>query len=97
MFWAVPAIGVGFMTIIEMLGQSGMMSVIGMGIVFSFLIVLIAAVSVAGKLIQILGLDKGREAQAKPIGRGSSNGEPNQQAVIAAIGAAVTRYQKDNA
>jgi oxaloacetate decarboxylase gamma subunit len=85
---------IGSMTIAQMLGQSGMMAVIGMGIVFSFLVLLIIAVSLTGKIIHALGLDK--DVQAVPAGRGPSPAAVNQTAVVAAIGAAVTQYQKDN-
>jgi oxaloacetate decarboxylase gamma subunit len=83
-----------FMTIAEMLGQSGMMAVIGMGIVFAFLIILVFIVSLTGKIIHALGLDK--DVQAGPVGRGPSPAAVNQTAVVAAIGAAVTQYQKDH-
>jgi oxaloacetate decarboxylase gamma subunit len=82
------------MTIAEMLGQSGMMAIIGMGIVFAFLIILIFVVSLTGKIIHALGLDK--DIQAGPVGRGPSPASVNQTAVVAAIGAAVTQYQKDH-
>jgi oxaloacetate decarboxylase gamma subunit len=81
------------MTIAQMLGQSGMMSVIGMGIVFSFLIVLVIVVTLTGKFIRTLGLDK--DSQAEAAGRGTS--AVNQSAIVAAIGAAVTQYRKDKA
>ncbi|MDR0638089.1 MAG: OadG family protein [Spirochaetaceae bacterium] len=83
------------MTIVEMIGQSGKMAVIGMGIVFSFLIILIVTVSLVGKVIQLMGLDKDG-AEAKSPGRGPSAGAASQAAVVAAIGAAVTQFQKDN-
>jgi oxaloacetate decarboxylase gamma subunit len=82
------------MTIAEMLGQSGMMAVIGMGIVFLFLIILIIAVSLTGKIIHALGLDK--DVQAETAKRGPLPATVNQTAVVAAIGAAVTQYQKDH-
>ena len=83
------------MTIVEMLGQSGKMAVIGMGIVFSFLIILIVTVTLVGKVIQSMGLDKAG-AQVKVAGRGPATGAASQAAVVAAIGAAVTQFQKDN-
>jgi oxaloacetate decarboxylase gamma subunit len=82
------------MRITEMLNQSGMMAIIGMGIVFSFLAILIFTVSMIGRLIQSLGLDK--ETQVKITG-GPLTGTANLQAVVAAIGAAVSQYQKDKA
>jgi oxaloacetate decarboxylase gamma subunit len=83
------------MTIAEMFEQSGMMTVIGMGIVFTFLVVLVIAVSLMGKIIRSLGLDK--DVQAPATGRGPSVGAVAQTAVVAAIGAAVSQYRKDNA
>jgi oxaloacetate decarboxylase gamma subunit len=84
------------MTIAQMLGQSGMMAAIGMGIVFSFLIVLVIVVTLTGKFIQTLGLDK--DSQAEVAGRGKSVAAAvNQSAIVAAIGVAVTQYQKDEA
>jgi oxaloacetate decarboxylase gamma subunit len=83
-----------FMRITEMLGQSGMMAIIGMGIVFSFLAILVFTVLMAGRLIQSLGLDK--ETKVKTSG-GPLTGTANQQAIVAAIGAAVSQYRKDKA
>jgi oxaloacetate decarboxylase gamma subunit len=83
------------MTIAEMLGQSGKMAVIGMGIVFSFLVILIVTVTLAGKVIRSLGLDKDG-TEIKSPGRGPSVGAASQAAVVAAIGAAVAQYRKDN-
>jgi oxaloacetate decarboxylase gamma subunit len=83
------------MTIAEMLGQSGKMAIIGMGIVFSFLIILVIAVSLTGKIIHMLGLDK--DVLAETTGHRSSVGAVNQSAIVAAIGAAVSQYQKDKA
>ena len=39
------------MSIFEMLGQSLVLAVLGVGIVFSFLAILVCAISFAGKLI----------------------------------------------
>jgi oxaloacetate decarboxylase gamma subunit len=83
------------MTITEMLGQSGTMTLIGMGIVFSFLIILILAVTAMGKIIHILGMDKDAGAPVKTAGRGPAVAA-NGAAVTAAISAAVTQYRKDN-
>ncbi|MHC6204354.1 OadG family transporter subunit [Breznakiellaceae bacterium SP9] len=46
------------MTIVEMLEQSGVLTLLGMGVVFSFLLLLIFLVTIAGKVIHALGLDK---------------------------------------
>jgi oxaloacetate decarboxylase gamma subunit len=84
------------MTIAEMLGQSGVLTLLGMGIVFSFLIILIISVTIAGKIIHALGADK--DAGAAPAaGTGSSGGGTGKTtAVAAAITAAVNEYRKTN-
>jgi oxaloacetate decarboxylase gamma subunit len=82
------------MTIMEMLGQSGILTVLGMGIVFSFLAILIVCVTLLGKLVHAMKWDKD-VTDTKPAApaRPSSN---NNAAVTAAISAAVNQYQKDN-
>ena len=82
------------MTILDMLGQSGVLTVLGMGVVFGFLIIMVVCVSVMGKIIQSLGGDKAA-APAPSLQVGTAEvGKP--AAVTAAIAAAVTQYQKDN-
>ena len=39
------------MTIFNMLGQSAVLAVLGVGIVFSFLIILVITISLVGKII----------------------------------------------
>jgi oxaloacetate decarboxylase gamma subunit len=81
------------MTITEMLGQSGVLTLLGMGIVFSFLIILIVCVTLVGKFILAIGADKdlGQPPKA-PAGKApAGNG-----AVTAAISAAVNEYRKTN-
>jgi oxaloacetate decarboxylase gamma subunit len=82
------------MTIAEMLGQSGVLTLLGMGIVFSFLIILIVSVTVAGKIIHALGADK--DAGLAPAAGTSSSGAGKTTAVAAAITAAVNEYRKTN-
>ncbi|MDR2053021.1 MAG: OadG family protein [Treponema sp.] len=86
------------MTIAEMLGQSGVLTLLGMGIVFSFLIILIIAVTLAGKAIHALGWDRDvpGPAKAPAAAAGPASGGGNQAAVTAAISAAVTEYRKDH-
>ena len=80
------------MTIIEMLEQSGVLTILGMAVVFSFLWIMIICVSLTGKLIRALGLDreKGQENNQRIEGA-SGNAAPG---VIAAITAAVSEYRK---
>jgi oxaloacetate decarboxylase gamma subunit len=84
------------MTIAEMLGQSGVLTLLGMGIVFSFLIILIISVTITGKIIHALGADK--DAGVAPAaGTGSSGGRAGKAAAVAAaITAAVSEYRKTN-
>ncbi|MDR0444366.1 MAG: OadG family protein [Treponema sp.] len=83
------------MTIFDMLEQSGVLTLFGMGVVFSFLVVMIVAITLVGKVIHGLGLDKdtasSAAAKAVPAAAKSGNGE-----VTAAISAAVNEYRKNN-
>ena len=76
------------MTIVDMLGQSGLLTLLGMGVVFGFLIIMIIFVSISTKVIKALGLDKNEKpaqgaAAAKPAAKAQNN-----NAVVAAIAAA---------
>jgi oxaloacetate decarboxylase gamma subunit len=75
-----------------MLGQSGILTLLGMGVVFGFLVILIVCVSLVGKFIRALGggTDVTAPLQAGiPSGTGAGNA-----AVTAAISAAVNEYRK---
>ena len=75
-----------------MFGQSAMMAAAGMGTVFGFLIIMIVAVTLTGKIIRALGADKDVQPAAEPTAaRAGSNAE-----VTAAITAAVNEYKKNN-
>ena len=80
------------MTITEMLGQSGILSVLGMAVVFIFLWIMIVGVNLTAKVIHKLELDKD-VTESKPSVPVSSGGA--SQAVTAAITAAVNEYQKN--
>jgi len=81
------------MTITEMLGQSGLLTLLGMCVVFSFIIILICCMKLLQTIIHALKLDKeapaasqaSAAAPAAPVAGGSSD----NGAVIAAIAAAV--------
>jgi oxaloacetate decarboxylase gamma subunit len=78
----------------EMLGQSGVLTLLGMGVVFGFLVTMVICVSIMGKVVHALGVDKdvsapGSQAPAQPAGAAKST------AVAAAITAAVNEYQKN--
>ncbi|GAB6393422.1 MAG: oxaloacetate decarboxylase, gamma subunit [Treponematales bacterium] len=77
------------MTIGEMLSQSGVLTLLGMGIVFSFLILLIICVTLLGKVIHAAGAD--RDAVPAPAqGGGAAKGAAQ---VAAAVTAAVKEYR----
>jgi oxaloacetate decarboxylase gamma subunit len=80
------------MTIAQMLEQSASLTVLGMGIVFSFLSILIFCVTMMGKIVQGLGLDKAKAdsgAKAQVATDKAANA-----AVVAAISAAVTTHRR---
>lgn len=84
------------MTIVEMLGQSGVLSLLGMGIVFGFLIIMVVTITLMGKIVGALSPDKGTTAPA--AGAKTSSAAPasagNNAQVTAAIAAAVNEYRK---
>jgi oxaloacetate decarboxylase gamma subunit len=78
----------------EMLRQSAILAVLGMGIVFLFLITLIICISIMGKRVYAGRTDKNEKT---PVVGGSSQTVSQANATItAAITAAVNEYRKDN-
>ena len=78
------------MTIMEMFGQSAVLTVLGMGVVFSFLVIMVISVTLTGKVINVLGLNKGPAlagVSAAPVPATSAQ-------ITAAISAAVNEYRK---
>jgi oxaloacetate decarboxylase (Na+ extruding) subunit gamma len=81
------------MNITEMLEQSGVLTLLGMGVVFSFLIILIIAISGVGKIINALKLNK----ELLPRALAAAPSVPaNAVSITAAISAAVKEYRKSN-
>lgn len=78
------------MTISEMLSQSGILTLLGMGVVFSFLIIMIFAMTGLHAVIHALGWDKEekKDAPATPAASNAAVSADNG-AIIAAIAAAV--------
>jgi oxaloacetate decarboxylase gamma subunit len=74
------------MTIFQMLEQSAVLSVLGMGIVFSFLVIMVICVTIMGKIFH--GIDKGTGEKASPQSGGDAK-------TIAAITAAVNEYRSN--
>jgi oxaloacetate decarboxylase gamma subunit len=78
-----------------MLEQSGVLTLLGMGIVFGFLIILIICVTLMGKITHALGADKDLRQPPKAPAGAAAPGAGNA-AVTAAISAAVNEYRKTN-
>jgi oxaloacetate decarboxylase gamma subunit len=74
------------MTIFDMLEQSGVLTLLGMGVVFSFLVIMVISITIAGKIIGKLV-----KKESVTITQKSNDGE-----VQAAISAAVNEYRKNN-
>ena len=74
-----------------MFAQSGVMAMLGMGTVFGFLVIMIIAVTLTGKIIHAIGVDK--EVQQ---GGSAAVKTENDSSVTAAISAAVNEYRKNN-
>ncbi|MDR3174872.1 MAG: OadG family protein [Treponema sp.] len=77
------------MTIVEMLEQSAVLTILGMAVVFAFLWIMIICISFVGKVIHKFGLDKDIQQPHSPPAK---TGTPPQ--VAAAITAAVNEYRK---
>jgi oxaloacetate decarboxylase gamma subunit len=80
------------MTIAIMMGQSSYLTILGMAIVFSFLVIMIIAITVVGKIIRVLHLDK--DLNAVPAAGPAPAQSGADAAVTAAISAAVNEYRK---
>ena len=81
------------MTIIKMLGQSGLLTLLGMCVVFGFIIILICCMKLLQVIIHAFKLDKDSQtenssASASPAGSAAPAAGDNG-ALVAAIAAAV--------
>ena len=81
------------MTISEMLGQSGLLTLLGLGVVFAFIIILIFCMKLLQVLVHALKLDKAtvKKAPATPAATAVSAAAPaaDAKAIVAAIAAAI--------
>lgn len=75
------------MTIAEMLQQSGILTLLGMGVVFSFLIIMIACMYLLHVVLRALKLDK--EEKKETAQSPAPVPARHDDAIIAAIAAAV--------
>ena len=79
------------MTIIDMLQQSLFLTLLGMGVDFAFLVILIVFMILSHKVLHALKLDQEPVEQQKPSAAPVSTGQDG--AVIAAIAAAIREKQ----
>lgn len=85
------------MTISEMLGQSALLTLLGMCVVFAFLVILIVCMNLLRIAVHALKLDKDEvKPVAKSVAKPVAVAKPavNKQAIVAAIAAAV--HEKEN-
>lgn len=75
------------MTIVEMLGQSGLLTLLGMCVVFGFIIILIVCMKLLQVLVHAFKLDKEPVVEAPKASVATA--AKDDTAVIAAIAAAV--------
>ncbi len=75
------------MNVEQMLGQSGILTLLGMGVVFSFLIIMIVCMYALHAVLHALKLDKDTPAVSAPSA--ASAPAADQKAVVAAIAAAL--------
>jgi oxaloacetate decarboxylase gamma subunit len=79
-------------TIGEMFGQSAILTVLGMTVVFAFIWLMVLCMGVFARLINRFGWDKDIKTTKKGIPANTGNAiEPE---VVAAISVAVTEYRK---
>jgi len=81
------------MTILEMLEQSAILTVLGVGIVFLFLIIMIICVTLMGKIIRYLESGKNIQDQEAATAAQAVKKVENGP-IIAAITAAINEYRK---
>ena len=82
------------MTISEMLGQSGLLTLLGMCVVFSFIIILILSMKLLQVVVHAFKLDKDvgkvqKKVSAAPAGAAPSKTSVDQKAIVAAIAAVI--------
>lgn len=75
------------MTITGMLGQSGLLTLLGMCVVFSFIIILIICMKLLQVIVHALKLDK--VEQKDTTASANTTSVTDEKAVVAAIAAAI--------
>ena len=78
------------MNVEQMLGQSGILTLLGMGVVFSFLIIMIVCMYALHAVLHALKLDKDEPQKASASApTAAPAASSDQKAVVAAIAAAL--------
>jgi oxaloacetate decarboxylase gamma subunit len=78
-----------------MFGQSGLVALMGVGTVFGFLIFLVICITLMGKCVRALGLDKiGQPVKPAAAKNAAAKGGADNAAITAAITSAVAEYRK---
>ena len=78
------------MNVEQMLGQSGILTLLGMGVVFSFLIIMVVCMNIMHAVLHALKLDKDQTTAAQASApAASAPSAVDQKAVVAAIAAAL--------
>lgn len=78
------------MNVEQMLGQSGILTLLGMGVVFSFLIIMIVCMYALHAVLHALKLDKDKPtASAASAPAAAPAASSDQKAVVAAIAGAL--------
>ena len=80
------------MTVAEMFIQSGLVAMLGMSVVFGFLVIMVISVTLTGKIIHAVGADKDVSGSAAPVSAAATD----SGAVTAVISAAVEAHRKNN-
>ncbi|MDR1839565.1 MAG: OadG family protein [Treponema sp.] len=78
------------MTIFDMLEQSGILTLLGMGVVFSFLLIMVIFITTVGKIINASNLNNNAAPAVSAVQKTGDDA-----AVTAAISAAVNEYRKN--
>ncbi|MCL2138165.1 MAG: OadG family protein [Treponema sp.] len=93
------------MKIFEMLGQSGVLTLLGVFMVFGFLFIVVISVTIVGKILRLTSSNKDAENQIPAVAPIAMSAKPNAEnaaaavtaaAVPAAIASAVNEYRKTN-
>lgn len=78
------------MTIAQMLEQSGILTLLGMCVVFAFLIIMIGAMNLLHGVIHLFGWDKAEPPAASAVsGIAPAASQADNGAIVAAIAAAI--------